>query len=102
MVGYIDLAGNCRLSFDNVYIEQEGRPNLFSEKRDLRTLYSPKAERVLRALLHGPGKIWKIKELAEAVEISLGQASNVKKLLNDREWIQAGPTGFLFPGRICF
>ncbi len=29
-VGYIDLAGNCRLSFDGVFIERQGIPNPFS------------------------------------------------------------------------
>ena len=37
-IGYLDLAGNCRLTFGQVYIEQEGKPNPFAEKRDLRSL----------------------------------------------------------------
>jgi hypothetical protein len=78
-----------------VYIEQEGKPNVFKEKRDLRSLYSPKAERVLRVLLMKPGKNWKVEELAKEAEVSLGQVSNVKKLLMDREWIQADKTGFM-------
>jgi len=92
-IGYIDLAGNCRLAFDQVYIEQEGRPNPFSEKRDLRTLYSPKAERVLRVLLNDPKKGWRLQPLAEEAEVSLGQTSNVKKLLEDREWLTIAENG---------
>ena len=94
-IGYIDLAGNCYLCFDAVYIEQEGRPNAFKEKRDLRSLYSPKAERVLRVLLNNPKEIWKMKELADEAQVSLGQISNVKKLLMDREWIQTETSGFV-------
>lgn len=94
-IGYLDLAGNCYLCFDGVYIEQEGKPNVFKEKRDLRSLYSPKAERVLRVLLNNPGKSWKVEELAKEAEVSLGQVSNVKKLLMDREWIQADKPGFM-------
>lgn len=41
-VGYIDLAGNCRLVFDNIYILKEGKENPFKEKRELRSLFSPK------------------------------------------------------------
>ena len=93
-IGYLDLAGNCYLCFDSVYIEQEGRPNVYKEKRDLRSLYSPRAERVLRVLLNGPGKAWKVADLAEEAQVSLGQVSNVKKLLMDREWIRVGSTGF--------
>jgi hypothetical protein len=94
-IGYLDLAGNCYLCFDEVYIEQEGRYNPFKEKRDLRSLYSPKAERVLRVLLNNPGRGWKVEELSKEAQVSLGQVSNVKKLLMDREWIRADKTGFM-------
>jgi len=94
-IGYIDFSGNCLLSFGQVYIEQVGRPNLFAEKRDLRSLYSPKAERVLRVLLNNPKKVWKLKDLAAEAEVSLGQASNVKKLLSDREWLNITTDGLI-------
>jgi len=93
-IGYVDLAGNCRLSFGQVHIEQEGKPNPFSQKRELRSLYSPKAERVLRVLLNNPKKAWKTAELAKEASVSFGQVSNVKKLLNDREWIRTNTVGF--------
>lgn len=86
-VGYLDLCGNCRLAFDAVYIRREDWPNKQTERRDLRSLYSPKAERVLRVLLLEPKRQWKVQELAEVARVSLGQASNVKLLLEDREWI---------------
>jgi len=94
-IGYLDLAGNCYFCFDTVYIEQEGRPNVYKEKRDLRSLYSPRAERVLRVLLTNSGRNWKMGELAEEAQVSLGQVSNVKKLLMDREWIQVDSPGFV-------
>jgi hypothetical protein len=93
-IGYLDLSGNCRLIFDSVYIEKEGKPNKFKEKRYLRSLYSPKAERMLRVLLTNPGKSWKIQKLAEESSVSLGQASNVKRLLYDRELISGKHGGF--------
>jgi len=94
-IGYIDLSGNCRLSFGRVYIEQEGKPNIFAKKRDLRSLYSPRAERILRVLLNNSRRAWKVAELADAAQVSLGQSSNVKKLLMDREWIQSEEDGFV-------
>lgn len=98
-IGYIDLSGNCLLSFDNIFIERKDYPNQFKEKRALRTLYSSKAERVLRALLCHPGRKWKIQELAQESEVSLGQASNVKKILYDREWLsgERGSFGLMNP-----
>jgi hypothetical protein len=94
-VGYVDLSGNCRLCFDRVYIRREGSPNQMARRRDLRSLYSPKAERVLRALLLEPRRAWKVEQLAEAADVSLGQASNVKRLLDDREWLGRGPQGIV-------
>src|SRR4030042_2060496 len=86
-VGYIDFAGNSYLSFGQVYIDQAGRPNPFKTRRDLTSLYSPKASRVLRVLMNNPGRRWKTQDLANEAGVSLGQIANVKKLLLDREWI---------------
>jgi hypothetical protein len=93
-VGYLDLSGNCLIAFGNVYIEKTGNPNVFKEKRDLRSLYYPKAERVLRVLLCNPNRQWKIRQLAEESRVSLGQASNVKRLLFDREILSGERGGF--------
>lgn len=92
--GFADLAGNCVLAFDQVFISKEGKENPFARKRDLRSLFSPKAERVLRVLLTTPGRWWKGQSLAQEAEVSLGQGFNVKKLLANREWVQAGDDGF--------
>ncbi len=93
-IGYLDLAGNCRLTFGQVYIRREGNPNPFAERRDLRSLYSPKAARVLRVLLEAPKKPWKLLDLKCEAGVSLGEVANVKKLLADREWIGTGAGGF--------
>jgi hypothetical protein len=91
-VGYLDLKGNCYLAFDSVYIERIGIPN-DSERRDLKYMYSPKAERVLRVLLKDVSKPWKIKELAQSSGVSLGHASNVKARLEQGEFLDAGSGG---------
>jgi hypothetical protein len=93
-VGYMDLAGNCRISFNEIYINREGIKNPFAIKRDLRSIYSPRAARVLRVLLNGPKKYWKVEPLAKEALVSLGQVANVKKLLKNREWIKEGESGF--------
>ncbi len=92
--GFADLAGNCVLAFGQVFISKEGKELPFARKRDLRSLYSPKAERVLRVLLSAPGRWWKVQSLATEASVSLGQSFNVKKLLADREWLQVGDEGF--------
>lgn len=93
-VGYVDLAGNCLLTFGQVYIRQDGRPNPFAKRRDLRSLFSPKATRVLRVLLANPSRMRLTMFIAMEVQVSLGQVANVKKLLADREWIDVETAGF--------
>ena len=92
-VGYIDLAGNCRLSFAQVFIEQRGIENPFSEKRRLKSLYSPKSERILRVLLTSRQGSWKVEDLSREADVSLGLVSKVKNLLADREWLDPRPGG---------
>ena len=44
-------------------------------------------------MLNEPQRTWKITGLAQAVDISLGQVANVKKLLVDREWLGVNDNG---------
>lgn len=85
-IGYADLAGNARLAFDQVFIETRGADNPFREKRDTRSLFAPRATRVLRVLLQGPLRPWKVTELAESARVSLGLVSAVRQELLAREW----------------
>ncbi|MFO7944124.1 MAG: type IV toxin-antitoxin system AbiEi family antitoxin [Anaerolineales bacterium] len=93
-IGYVDLAGNCYLSFSTVFIRKEGNPNPYTEKNPLQSLFNPKSERILRVLLTAGPKEWKVAELAEEANVSLGLVSNVKTYLNDQEWLDAQTIGF--------
>ncbi|MHC9540735.1 MAG: type IV toxin-antitoxin system AbiEi family antitoxin [Vulcanimicrobiota bacterium] len=92
-IGFIDLAGNCYLSFDRVFINRDGKPNPFSEKRQLRSLFSTKATRIVRVLLNYPGRKWKMEHLAREAEVSIGQVFTVKEVLLDKEWVTAERDG---------
>lgn len=85
-IGYADLAGNARLSFDRIFIEIRSAEKPRAVKREARSIFSPKAARVLRVLLQGPLRAWKVKELAAAAEVSLGHVSTVRQKLLEREW----------------
>ena len=87
-ISYIDFVGNCRLHFDSIFMEIKGNPNRFRRKSELKSLFNPKAERILRAMLDEPERQWLTAELAEAADVSPSQVSNVRKLLLEREWIQ--------------
>lgn len=47
----------------------------------LSAVLAGKAERILRAMLTEPQRAWKITDLARAVDVSLSQVANVKKML---------------------
>lgn len=85
-VAFIDQQGNARLVFDGVFIERVAAGKPASVRRDLKSLFTPKAAQVLRLLLRDPWRPWRVTELAEKAEVSLGQVSNVRRALLDREW----------------
>jgi hypothetical protein len=37
-IGYLDLSGNCLLSFDKIFIQKTDYPNQYKEKRKLKSL----------------------------------------------------------------
>ncbi len=92
-IGYADLAGNARLSFDQVFIETRSPDNPFREKRETRSLFAPRATRVLRVLLQGPLRAWKVTEMAESARVSLGWVSAVRQQLLAHEWAAEEPGG---------
>jgi hypothetical protein len=87
-LGYIDLSGNCRLAFDTVLIEKEGKRNTRPSSRPLRSLFAPRASRVVRVLLAEPGRPWRLEELGRAAEVSLGHSHNVVRRLEDLAWLE--------------
>ncbi len=87
-LGFVDLSGNCYLAFENVLIEKEGKRNVRASTRPLRSLFAPRATRVVRVLLVEPGRAWRLDELARAAEVSLGHAHNVVKRLEELAWVE--------------
>jgi hypothetical protein len=88
--GYLDLSGNCYLSFGNVLIQKEGKPNARPSNRPLKSLFAPRATRVVRALLVDPQHAWRLEELAKTADVSLGHAHNVMKRLEQLSWVERG------------
>ncbi len=91
--GYMDLAGNCFINFEGIYINVEGKPNPCPEKRQLKSIVSKKATRALRVLLNSEKETWFVKDLAREADISLGLASNIKTRLMEYEYIGERKTG---------
>lgn len=92
-VGFVDLEGNVHLSFDGIYIERQVANKPDSERRELKSLFTPKSAQVLRVLLRDPSRTWRVVELAEATAVSVGHVSNVRSSLLDREWAEVSEEG---------
>lgn len=92
-MGWLDLAGNCRIAFGSVFIERETAETPKPAARSFRAVFSPKAGQVLRTLLRDPARAWKVADLAAASDVSLGHASNVRSALLDREWATVDDEG---------
>ncbi len=94
-LGWMDLAGNSRISFGGMHIEiEKTQRDPFTTKRAQQSLFAPKSARVLRAMMTNPGP-WKVTELSARAGVSLGQVSNVRRLLLDKEWAEVDPAGGL-------
>jgi len=87
-LGFVDLSGNCYLAFEHVLIEKDGKRNVRPSTRPLRSLFAPRATRVVRVLLAEPTRPWRLEELARAAEVSLGHSHNVVKRLEDLRWVE--------------
>jgi hypothetical protein len=92
-VSFLDFEGNARIVFGTVFIERVCSNKPESERREFKSLFSPKSAQVLRILLRDPKHVWKVVDLAEAAKVSLGHVSNVRTALLDREWAAIMPEG---------
>ena len=94
-VGFLDLEGNVHLSFDGIFIDRQVANKPESERRELKSLFTPKSAQVLRVLLRDPYRVWRVVELAEAAAVSVGHVSNVRNGLLDRERADVSNDGLL-------
>ncbi len=88
-LSWVDLAGNCNLALDGLFIKIRGNPNPHAKSRGTATLFSPKSAQVVHALLNHPGRQWTHSQLANVSGVSQAQVSSVKKLIENNGWIQA-------------
>lgn len=87
-VSYLDFEGNAHLAFSTVYIDRSVAEKPSVERRELKSIFTPKSARVLRVLFRDPHITWRVTELADAAGVSLGHVSNVRTALRDREWAE--------------
>jgi hypothetical protein len=89
-MGWLDLAGNARIVFPRFHLEfDKADRDPFATRREQRSLFFPKSARLLKLLLHQPHLGWKVADLAARADVSVGQVSNVRRALIEREWAHA-------------
>jgi len=86
-VGYVDLQGNCFISFDKIFIDRFGFEKE-AESRQLQSVFKEKASRVLRRLLTDPAGPWHVQQLAKEASVSIGLVSQIKTKLMDSEILE--------------
>ena len=92
-VGFLDFEGNAHLVFEGIFVERQVASRPAAERRELRSLFKPKSAQVLRLMLREPKRAWRVTELGDAAEVSLGHISNVRSGLLNREWAQLSDGG---------
>jgi hypothetical protein len=92
-VGYLDLVGNALITFDTVFIERHVDTKPSVVQRNLKSIFKPKSAQILRILLRDPDRAWRVADLSQASDVSLGHVSNVRGELVDREWAEVMDDG---------
>lgn len=87
-IGYVDLAGNTKLAFRNLYIDVQGRENPYPTTRGLKSTFTKRSTRAIRVLLSNPKLFWYVQDLAREADLSLGQVSNIKRLLINEDLLE--------------
>lgn len=85
-IGFVDLLGNAYLKFGSVFIERFAKEAPKREQRMLKSIFAPKATRVIRKMLAIPEKRWTLQPLADTADVSLAQAFKVVKKLESQNF----------------
>lgn len=97
-IGVVDGDGNAHLELPGIVVHVEGRPEAAGHRLAPVRL-SGKAGVIAQTLLVGPDRGWKVTDLAEEAQVSVGLAHRVLERLEEEGVIRAEGAG---PARIRF
>lgn len=95
-VGYMDMSGNYRLHVHWLYMSEQGHPNQHIQANGLKDIFNPKSRVssiILRALMRDVSKQWKLSQLSEKLQCSIGQVFKVKNYLCEQLWAEMTSDG---------
>ena len=87
-VSYLDEAGNCRLSAPGFFLQVEGGKPVRAARQAEVDLFAVKSSRITRVLLGNPKHDWKLQELADEAQVSLGLVAKVKRALLEEAFVE--------------
>ncbi|MGA3093727.1 MAG: hypothetical protein ABSD75_34535 [Terriglobales bacterium] len=82
-VGYIDLNGTFALIHDDIYVDVVRPATTFKNPQGVKNVFSGKSRRIIRVLLTNPYRPYRLEELAAETQLSVGQASQVTRHLQN-------------------
>ncbi|CAN5398239.1 hypothetical protein BH11ARM2_BH11ARM2_10930 [soil metagenome] len=88
-ISWMDGAGNCDIRSEGLMLRIRGEANPYRESRDVKSLHSPKASRIIHALLAYPHRDWKTAELASVAGVSTGLVPSVRAKLIEEGWVES-------------
>jgi hypothetical protein len=96
-VGFLDEAGNCRISAPGLFLYVTGKGNARPDTRPAVDVFAPRSSRLIRLLLTEPARGWQVQELAREAIVSLGLASKVKQTLVEEAFVVEQARRLLVP-----
>ena len=95
-IGYLDEAGNCRISGPGLFLHIHGHRNARPDTRPTVDVFATKSSRIIRVLLTHPKRGWQVQALAAEAQVSLGLASKTKRALVEQAFAEERD-GLLYP-----
>ena len=95
-IGFMDMSGNYRLHVHWLYISEQGHPNQHIQVKRPKDIFNPKSKVssvILRELMRDVLKQWKLSQLSEMLQCSIGQVFKVKNYLCEQLWAEMTSEG---------
>jgi hypothetical protein len=88
-LGFVDLAGNCELRFGPAIVSRRALRHNVTERREHRSLVSPKGLVVAAALVLHPLKSWTQRDLSRETRTSLGLVNRILASLAREGYVES-------------
>lgn len=92
-IGYVDLNGTLLLARSNIYVDVVRPAKAYKNPQGIKRIFSGRSRRIARVLLVNPFKPFRLEEIASETRLSVGQAFQVTKRLQEDGFLERMPEG---------